>query len=1186
MRRNVIVALLVTLLTLPALGCKRGPTATPTATSHPAEPSVTPTVPPTATPIPTPTPIAGPIDLGVPAGDAYSPQAMAVDGARGLAYVVSSYGDAAESEDQSVLSVIDVIQGEVEASVALPHAYRGSTSMVLAPAGDRLFIAGGDDNLLLVVGTGTVGEPLGSVLSVQSDVRVIALDAVSLRLYAVGADQIRVYDVNTLEELQRAEVPAGLPAPPSEVFIAVNPQTSTLYIGSPNADIVAVYRTDDLQKVADILPGGQPMDVIASSDSPQAYLMLHGRADSPDKVAVIEGKQVIRVWQPETGFSIQGVIRDDVHDRAFLWETDYATEYRLRAVDPISGQTLDTISLPTHSITESAVSAGRLHLVTWNNVFVSVAVDSGDVESIVRLGVTLRDALVDQESGRLFVIDSAGTVHVLDAASLRQVDTWSRIVGTGTEYIYAAPLSAVGGHLFVPDYDADETAVVEIATGERVARIPRAGQVTFDSARNRLFVTRQGVFIVDPETYTVVDSIDDTVRKTLFSGEPSAMAAEYDAKHDLLFVTMTNNVPGSSARTWLQIYHGETLQPLDTNIKTDQQFLSGLANDLARDRVYVASGFPGSDLAVFTIRGELLARLRHLSGQLFLDEARDRLYVTDWYGVVTLDTTTHDVIDYRRLPTDYGEFTVYDAAHERFYATKYNTADLLILESSAPEPTISQTVSQLPAEQIRYLAVADEATVFAANDDGSVYRQTGDGWELVSGMLPPLGWPAVHPAPGAPTVLFAHLKQTGQAFGLFRSQDGGRTWQLAVRGLKDFDVRDLVLSPDFATDSTAFLLSREDGIFRSTDGGETWQHVSDVAGWYIALASTAQDPATFLMLAQKPDAYDETQVYAPVGISGSVEQVGTIGSGMLPAGDALALSPDYPRDGTAIAGLYRAGLFLSQDFGHTWRQLPPRPEAFSSVYTIRFSPSFASDRTVYALLAPSYFGQEDRSAFYRSADGGQTWQRAMDADPLISALAMGPDGQLWVGDTQGDVRRLDPTQLTWEIALEPTPTPVPTPAEPPAGFYRPAGAFAELWATDPEVRRALGWAAEPGSRQVSTAFQPFEGGVMIWRADTRTIYVLYHDGSWDGFEDTWTPDQPDRDPNVQPPPGREQPVRGFGKIWREQQGVRERLGWALQSEEGYASPIQGFERGTAIGIASSVYALARVADEPATWLSR
>ena len=41
-----------------------------------------------------------------------------------------------------------------------------------------------------------------------------------------------------------------------------------------------------------------------------------------------------------------------------------------------------------------------------------------------------------------------------------------------------------------------------------------------------------------------------------------------------------------------------------------------------------------------------------------------------------------------------------------------------------------------------------------------------------------------------------------------------------------------------------------------------------------------------------------------------------------------------------------------------------------------------------------------------------------------------------------------------------------------------------------------------------------------------------------------------------PPAGLYQPVRGFGLVWREETGVRDRLGWALGEEAGYPTAIQ------------------------------
>lgn len=82
------------------------------------------------------------------------------------------------------------------------------------------------------------------------------------------------------------------------------------------------------------------------------------------------------------------------------------------------------------------------------------------------------------------------------------------------------------------------------------------------------------------------------------------------------------------------------------------------------------------------------------------------------------------------------------------------------------------------------------------------------------------------------------------------------------------------------------------------------------------------------------------------------------------------------------------------------------------------------------------------------------------------------------------------------------------------------------------------------------AHEPFERGHMIWRSDTREIYVLYDEGGYETYPDTWQ----EGDPVViagTPPPGFYAPVRGFGSLYASQPQVRERLGWATAPEAGY-----------------------------------
>ena len=93
------------------------------------------------------------------------------------------------------------------------------------------------------------------------------------------------------------------------------------------------------------------------------------------------------------------------------------------------------------------------------------------------------------------------------------------------------------------------------------------------------------------------------------------------------------------------------------------------------------------------------------------------------------------------------------------------------------------------------------------------------------------------------------------------------------------------------------------------------------------------------------------------------------------------------------------------------------------------------------------------------------------------------------------------------------------------------------------------------------AEQTFERGYMYWRGDRAVIYMLTADGTWMSFADTWREGEPE--PTTAPAPeGKFVPVRGFGKLWRENRTVRDRLGWANAPERPLRGAAQAFERGT------------------------
>jgi hypothetical protein len=89
----------------------------------------------------------------------------------------------------------------------------------------------------------------------------------------------------------------------------------------------------------------------------------------------------------------------------------------------------------------------------------------------------------------------------------------------------------------------------------------------------------------------------------------------------------------------------------------------------------------------------------------------------------------------------------------------------------------------------------------------------------------------------------------------------------------------------------------------------------------------------------------------------------------------------------------------------------------------------------------------------------------------------------------------------------------------------------------------------------NAAEQRFQHGLMLWVEARRLIIVLHDDAPrtprWEMFLDKWVEGQAESDPAIVPPAGLYQPVRGFGLVWRQQPGVRERLGWAVDQEAGF-----------------------------------
>jgi photosystem II stability/assembly factor-like uncharacterized protein len=282
---------------------------------------------------------------------------------------------------------------------------------------------------------------------------------------------------------------------------------------------------------------------------------------------------------------------------------------------------------------------------------------------------------------------------------------------------------------------------------------------------------------------------------------------------------------------------------------------------------------------------------------------------------------------------------------------------------------------------------SDPQTWYVGLASGGLWKTTNHGmsWTPLFDAQPVSSIGAVSVAPSNPHVVWVgtgepqNRQSSPYGYGVFRSLDGGATWE--PRGLEETrHVGRVVIHP---TDPDIVYVAavghlwgpnEERGVYRTTDGGESWEKVLylDEDTGAIDLVMDPRDPGTLFaaLYQRRRTAFGFSASGAGSGIwrTHDAGQSWTALSEGLPEGDkgriGLAV---HARDGRLVyasvegAGEEARGLYRSTDRGATWERLSdnnPRPMYFSLV---RLDPT-NPERV--------YMGGVDLQV---SDDGGRTW---------------------------------------------------------------------------------------------------------------------------------------------------------------------------------------------------------------------
>ena len=277
-------------------------------------------------------------------------------------------------------------------------------------------------------------------------------------------------------------------------------------------------------------------------------------------------------------------------------------------------------------------------------------------------------------------------------------------------------------------------------------------------------------------------------------------------------------------------------------------------------------------------------------------------------------------------------------------------------------------------EQV-YAATGDG--VYESPNGGRAWRQLGAGLQqrvvLCMTLLPLAGHPS-----RAGGVLFVGTEQDG----LFRSDDGGLTWQLLDLGGDPGPVNSLCVSPQ----GIVLAGSSDLGLLRSSDGGQTWLQVGPRDAIVLSLGASVDR-----MLA---GCYETgLLISSDVGLNWQADPGLKARRFSL-----LAAAPG----GGWLAGSPTAGLWQLPAGAATWQALSDWP----------------SERPLYALATA---GEQVLAAsldgVWRGRPDGSGWTQALQTEygiNLLAAVGM----QVWAGHVTGSLWRSEDGGASWQ-SLQP-----------------------------------------------------------------------------------------------------------------------------------------------------------------------
>ena len=226
---------------------------------------------------------------------------------------------------------------------------------------------------------------------------------------------------------------------------------------------------------------------------------------------------------------------------------------------------------------------------------------------------------------------------------------------------------------------------------------------------------------------------------------------------------------------------------------------------------------------------------------------------------------------------------------------------------------------------------------------------------------------------------------------IFRSDDGGTTWQNFNSGISEPAFRSIIALPGIPSD-VLLVGTTNGGVYRSVNFGFTWTHLNNhgiygLITWDIKYNNASG--VSYLSIQNAGIFRSDTE-----GLYWTAQNKGLAHTNVQ---DVI-----INENNTLFAGVWWAGVYRSYDGGENWKWV---------------SADFAIPSVLSLTSKPGYiFAGTTGDGVYVSTDEGDSWAQIGLADAgWITAMVVGPSGEIYAGNTGGEIYQTTNNGSEWNL---------------------------------------------------------------------------------------------------------------------------------------------------------------------------